>query len=165
MAAARAAAMTACVLLGTELRGRVISQRGRGPIRDSDSTNHGDGLPKVFPRHANELPKLRIAGRIDCDAAKEVEFPDEPPCRLQILESPVAGRTTPGPNDPEAPAPYPVAPQVDDKVVFAARDNERAEHLPAVPETRAQVCLLEDAVHPVSPIHTASLLPSVGPAM
>src|ERR1035437_3604869 len=165
VAAARAAAMTACVLLGTEFLGRVISQRGRGAVRDGDSTNHADGLPKVFRRHANELPKLGIAGRIDCDATEEVEFPDESPRRLQILESPVAGRATPGPNDPEAPAPYPVAPQIDDEVFFAARDNERPEHLPAVPETRAQVCLLEDVVHPVPPVHTASLLPSVGPAI
>jgi len=77
VAAARAAAMTVCVLLGTEFLGRVISQRGRG--RDGDSTNHGDRFPKVFRRHTNELPKLGIAGRIDGDAAEEVELPDKPP--------------------------------------------------------------------------------------
>ena len=155
--------MTACVLLGTQLWVRVTSQQGRGTVRDSDSTDHANRLPNVFRRHANELPKLRIASRIDRDAAEEVELPDEPPRRLQIFESSVAGRTAPGPNDPEAPAPYPVTPQVDDEVFLAARDNERAEHLPAVFETRAQVCLLEGAVQPLSPVQTASLLPSVGP--
>jgi len=135
VAAVKAAAMTACVLLGTQLWVRVMSQWGRGTVRDGDNTNHADGLPKVFRRHANELPKLRIASRIDCDATKEVELPNESPCRLQVLESSVAGRTTPGPNDPEAPAPYPVTPQIYDEVFFATRDNERAEHLPAVFET------------------------------
>jgi len=155
--------MVARVLPGSEFRGRVISQRGRSPFSDGGGTNHADGLSKVFRRHANELPKFRITGRIDGDAAEEIELPDKTPRRLQILEGSVAGRAPPGPDDPKTPAPYPVTPQVDDKVFFAARDNERAEHLPAILETRAQVCLLKDAVHPISPVQTASLLPSVGP--
>ena len=138
MAAAMATAMTACVLPSTQLWVRVMSRRGMGTIRDGGG-NHVGGFSNILWRHANELPEFRIAGGIDRDAAEEAEFPDEPPCRLQILENSVAGRTAPGPNDPEAPAPYPVAPHADDEFFLAARNNECAEHLPAAFETRAQV--------------------------
>lgn len=125
--------------------------------------NHVDLRLQVFRRHANELPKFGIADRIDGDAAEEAELPDKLPCRMKILESSVARQTTPASNDPKTPAPNPVTPQVDDKVFFAAHDNERPEHVAAVLESRAQVCLLEGVVQSFSPVHTASLFTSVEP--
>ena len=136
------------------IRAGLMNQRGRGPSDDG---------AKVFRRHAPELLQVGIAGRIDGNSAGEVEFADETPGGVQIFESSVAGGPTPGPNNPEASAPDPVAAEVDDEVVLAARDDEGAEHLSAVVEARTQVCFLECGWQPISPIQTAPLFPSVGP--
>ena len=134
------AAMTDSVLLRAQFRtrgfrARVLSRRSKGSFRGGAGGMHEGGAPKVSREHASESPEFRIADRIDRDPAEEVEFTHEPPRRLKISELSVARRAAPGPDDPEAPAPDPVAPQVDDEFFLAARDDECAEHLTAVPET------------------------------
>jgi len=157
VATARTAAITACPLPGTLLWVRVMSRRGMGTIRGGDGSRV-DEFPEIVRRHANELPEFRIAGGIDCDAAGDGEFPDETPRRQRTPENSVTGRTAPGPNDPEVPAPYPVAPHVDDEFFLAARNNERAEHLPAVFETQAQVRLSEGVGQSHAPLAIATPL-------
>ena len=153
-AAAKTATMMPLVLQHDLIRAGLMNQRGRGLSDDG---------AKVFRRHAPELLQVGIAGRIDGNSAGEVEFADETPGGVQIFESSVAGGPTPGPNNPEGSAPDPVAAEVDDEVVLAARDDEGAEHLSAVVEARTQVCFLECGWQPVSPIQAAPLFPSVGP--
>jgi hypothetical protein len=114
-------------------------------------------LAKVSRRDSNKLAKVRIAGRIDCDLAQEVKFPDEEPCRFQVLEGSIAGHPAPGPNDAESSPPYPIAAHVNDEFFFAARDDERAEDDTSVFETRSQVCFLEDVAQAASPVRLASL--------
>ena len=134
------AQMTISVLLRGQFwargvrRVRVLSRRSKLSFRGGGGMYEGRS-PKVSREHASEPPEFRIADGIDRDPAEEVEFTDEPPRRLKISELSVARRAAPGPDDPEAAAPDPVAPQVDDEFFLAARDDERAEHLTAVPET------------------------------
>ena len=134
------AAMTDSVLLRAQFRARgvqarVLSRRSKFSFRGDAGGMHEGRSPKVSREYASESPEFRIADGINRDAAEEVEFTDEPPRRLKVSELSVARRAAPGPDDPEAPAPDPVAPQVDDEFFLAARDDERAEHLTAVPET------------------------------
>ena len=135
------AQMTISVLLRGQFwargvrRVRVLSRRSKFSSRGDASGMHEGRSPKVSREHASESPEFRIADGIDRDAAEEVEFTHEPPRRLKISELSVARRAAPGPDDPEAPAPDPIAPQIDDEFFLTARDDERAEHLTAVPET------------------------------
>ncbi len=117
--------------LGALLRG--TGQRWGTAV--SEGWNLNSGFCQILGHHTDELPKVWVAGRIDRDAAKEVEFPDEEPRRLQVPKRSGARRTAPRPDNPKTAASYPIAAHVDDESVFSAGDDERAEHLPAVAES------------------------------
>ena len=63
----------------------------------------------------------------------------------------------PGPDDPEASVLYPIAARLSGECLFAARDNERTDHLPIIFEIRMPVSVLERVGQPVCLVHAVSL--------
>jgi hypothetical protein len=88
---------------------------------------------------ADELPQFGVSGWVNRNAADEVEFPDEAPGGLEVLERPIAVRTAPSANDTETAASPPAWAHINDEFVFGSRDDEGAEHLPALSEAGSQV--------------------------